>query len=793
MSPVSLDAAALALFEAALDFEDPGERERFVHERSAGDWGLRAKVLRMLARDADPAGGLSTLFLAEQLEAPVTRIPERLGPYRVVAPIADGGMGTVLRAERDDGVFQQVVAIKLIRTEIAGSGARKRFDEERRILAQLRHPAIVRILDGGEQEGHPWLAMDFVEGEPITTALQRPGTTTATRLAALQDVCEAVSYAHRNLVVHADLKPSNVVMAPDGSVHLLDFGIARLLSRIDGDAKPAFYPMTPAYAAPERASGSPPTIASDVYGLGVLLHEVLTGELPLDGRVTIPNADLAAICRRAIAASPAKRYPDVATLLGDLARHRQHAPLVARAEEGWRYATACFIRRHRAGLLLTAFAMIALAAATVVSTRLTLRAEQASREARARFDEVRSLAHFMLFDLYDQLSREPGTVGTRVEIARMSARYLEQLRSVPNAPLDLQLEVGAGLRRLAAVQGVSGTSSLGQVGQASATLRQAEAQLQTVLALQPRNVDALVQLGNVYADLWTLEANSARSTSINATARRYFDEALALAPHRIDAQLGRIGTDKNEAYDLIKGTDQSQQARQLLEGALARLHALDVPAGAEETARALEYQLLSKLGDATYYGGDTLGSLVHYQHALAVVDEALRADGESPAWLSSRGEALWNISGVIEEIPSRRVEALADVEAGIAVLKRVLNFGPDANAEKKLAILYSQQGMLLSDLGRQREAIAPLENSIAIRTSRLQAEPNDPTRQRDLAIGQMSFADVLAQGGQMERACEVARAADAVWAGIETRGNLTDHDRKTNRAHATEAQRLYCR
>ena len=792
MSVVSLDAEALALFEAALEFEDAGERARFVGKSSVGNDLLRTKVLRMLSRDAEALGELSTRFMAEPFEPIDAPPPEHLGPWRLVAPIATGGMGTVFRAERNDGLFHQVVAIKLLRHEIAGDGARARFDEERRILGQLRHRSIVRILDGGEQAGQPWLAMDYVEGEPLTTVLQREGATQRRRLDALEAVCEVVSFAHRHLVVHADIKPSNVIMDRDGHIHLLDFGIARLMSHIDSEDTGTFYPMTPAYAAPERVEGSPPTIASDVYSLGVLMHEVLTGLLPANGAVSVQDKDLASICRCAIAPSPAQRYPDVTTLLGDLVRYRQGQPLMSRAADGWRYTAACFVRRHSAGLLATALVIAGLAIATLISTSMYLRAERARAEAGARFNEVRSLAHFMLFDLYDQLSREPGTVSTRLDVAKLSSHYLAQLRAVPNAPLDLKLEVGAGLRRLAAVQGLSGTASMGQIGNAAATLQSAEEIFRGILSEQPRNVDALVQLGYVYTDRWTLQASNAEAADVNRQARGFFHQALAVAPERSDAQLGMLIVDKNEAYDLIKGADRSPQAAQLLQRALQKLQALRFPDSEREASRSLEYQLLSKLGDATYYGGDVSGSVVHYQRALEIVDEELRS-GESPKWLSNRAEALWNISGAIGETPSRRAEALADVGAGIDALRRVLDFGPDANAEKKLAILYSQQGMLLADLGRRREAVAPLERSIAIRKARLGAEPGDPTRQRDLVIGQMSFADVLAHGGKPGEACEVVRAANAGWDVIEARGNLTPHDRNTNRVKAAEAMRRYCR
>jgi len=796
----AVDREALRILEDVLDSDESVSRQAAVAELCGNDAALRARVEQLLARHESATRLLPTEAFIVTRDV-LFDLPQRVGPYRVVGEIARGGMGAVVSAERDDGVFHQHVAIKLIRSDIASEQAKRRFEEERHILARLRHPGIVRILDGGEQGGQPWLAMDYVDGQPVTEALRSRQMPRPQVLATFESICDAVSHAHRQLVVHADIKPSNVLMSADNRVHLLDFGIARLLVDLDTAESGEFYPLTRCYAAPERVLEAAPTVAADVFSLGVLLFEMLTGEVPAaDARCVegtrLPEGalggDLAALVGRALAVDPAQRYPDVSALQEDIRRLRQGWPVLARRDAGWRYRVGKFVHRHQLGVAVSAVVAIALVGAVLFSTAQWLNANRARTEADARFTEVRELARYLLFDLYDQLGASPGTVHTRVQVAGLARGYLDRLSAVPHAPTELRLETAAAYRRLAQVLGISGTASLGRPLEARAALDRSEAILEELLQQQPGNVEALEQRGWIYSDRWTLLAADAESEQVNRTARSYFESALAIEPTRASAQLGVLNTQRCEAYALIKGSDQPQRARVILERALSGLRRLKLPRDMQETARLLEYQMLSNLGDALYYGGEENASLPQYQAALALADEELRTNGDAPAWLSRRGEALWNISGVLEENPARLDEALSAVEAGISALNRVLGFGPDANAEKKLSILYSQQGMLLVQLHRESPAIEAMQKSIDIRESRLRAAPEDGARLRDLTIGQMSFSEVLDAAGQRRRACAMAGSARQGWQQIEVRGEMTSHDRNSNAQRATTIAREYC-
>ncbi|MDF1506188.1 serine/threonine-protein kinase, partial [Roseisolibacter sp. H3M3-2] len=275
--------AVMALLEAALE-RPAAERAAFVAAAAGDDAALRDEVASLLAMEDGAAGFLETPAALPGDAAPPAPVEGRqVGPYRIVREIGRGGMGTVYLAERDD--VGRRVALKLVRGDLAAPDRVARFLVERRVLARLDHPNVARLLDAGvADDGTPWFAMEHVDGAPLDRHCDARGLGLADRLRLVEQVCEAVAYAHRNLVVHRDLKPNNVLVTPDGVVKLLDFGIAKLLDG-EGEAGGArtgtgTWFLTPDYAAPEQARGEPVTTATDVYALGVVLYELLTGARP---------------------------------------------------------------------------------------------------------------------------------------------------------------------------------------------------------------------------------------------------------------------------------------------------------------------------------------------------------------------------------------------------------------------------------------------------------------------------------------------------------------------------------
>src|SRR6266849_4953628 len=275
------------LFQAALDFR-PERRSAFLDEACGSDGSLRREVESLLAA-YEKAGFTETPAFQDGirlLEKSHSQVGRLIGPYRVIGEIGHGGMGAVYLAARADDAFRKEVAIKLIKRGLDTESVIQRFRSERQILASLYHPNITRLLDGGTTEdGLPYFVMEHIQGEPIDKYCEARRLNTVERLKLFQSVCAAVHYAHQNLVIHRDIKPSNVLVTAEGVPRLLDFGIAKLLtpglgSGADTDSMPAARLMTPQYASPEQVRGETITTASDVYSLGVLLYELLTGRRP---------------------------------------------------------------------------------------------------------------------------------------------------------------------------------------------------------------------------------------------------------------------------------------------------------------------------------------------------------------------------------------------------------------------------------------------------------------------------------------------------------------------------------
>ena len=286
------------ILDRAFDLE-PAERPRFLDKTCGTDGVLRRRLERLLATDEQSGD-----FLSRPIFSLHGNEEDRIGPYRLVRSLGRGGMGAVYLAERDDGEFKQTVALKLLRPGFDSEEVLNRFGAERQILAQLTHDNVSRLLDGGTDRGRPYFVMEHVDGQPIDDYCDEQRLNVGKRVELFRSVCEAVHFAHRNLVVHRDLKPGNILVTASGRVKLLDFGIAKLLRNDPalphaqlvhtGTLVPA--PMTPYYASPEQVRGELVTTASDVYSLGVVLYELLTGHRPLHFETLTPQDVARAVC-----------------------------------------------------------------------------------------------------------------------------------------------------------------------------------------------------------------------------------------------------------------------------------------------------------------------------------------------------------------------------------------------------------------------------------------------------------------------------------------------------------------
>ena len=370
------------VFRAMDEFGDEpaDERKRLIRE-SLSDSPEALALAESLGKASGSAMGFlehnpAEAFAPSEDSGTDPLLGARLGVYEILEPIASGGMGRVYRARRADGLYEQTVAVKVLPADLTTQEARERFRIERRLLAKLEHPSIARILDGGVgEDGVPYFVMEHVDGERLDVAVERLGLDE--RLALFERVADAVRYAHARMVVHRDLKPANVLVTRDGTPKLLDFGIAKLLNDTAEDLTLAGNrPLTPQYAAPEQIRGEEITQATDVYGLGLLLYEMITGSRPYrvsgsraeaervvcetdptpPSRAAVDDAgasrwalrlrgDLDLIVRRAIQKDPRERYSSADRLMEDVRRFRTRRPILAR-EPSARYSSTMFLRRH---------------------------------------------------------------------------------------------------------------------------------------------------------------------------------------------------------------------------------------------------------------------------------------------------------------------------------------------------------------------------------------------------------------------------------------------------------------
>ena len=457
-------------------------------------------------------------------------INRRLGAYRITEEIARGGMGNVFKAVRDDDSYQKLVAIKLIRSDVANDIVAQRFRAERQILANLDHPNIAHLIDGGRSDdGTPYLVMEYVNGVPINDYCEAHGLPVSARLKLFCDVCSAVHFAHQRLVVHRDLKPSNILVDVKGQVKLLDFGIAKLLdpALLDASGQSIANPtvanaMTPAYASPEQIKGEPITTASDVYALGVLLYRLLTGKSPYKNDTTHPlelakeivdtdperpstivtrpeslrptersidaqkvmrtldtkrlrrelRGDLDNIVLMALRKDAARRYASAEQLADDVRRHLDDLPVRARADT-WGYRSQKFLSRNRWSAGFVALGCAGLIGGIAATTYQAKIAREAQARSEILFADVRKLANSYLFEVHDAVKNLPGATPVREMLVRNSVAYLDRLaRDASDAP-GLTAEIASGYDKLGDVQGAWRSANLGDTKGAEISFRKA--------------------------------------------------------------------------------------------------------------------------------------------------------------------------------------------------------------------------------------------------------------------------------------------------------------------------------
>ncbi|MBX3725347.1 MAG: protein kinase [Xanthomonadales bacterium] len=661
---------------------------------------LAARVRQLLAADAAGSGPLDR-SVAESMRDPdepdwETSAGTLVGPYRLLEPIGEGGMGEVWRAERADGAYRSQVAVKLLKRGMDTRAVLRRFLQERNILARLDHPAIVRLLDGGMTvDGRPWYAMDLVEGSPVTVHAARCALDVRARVALLCDIADAVGHAHGHLVVHRDLKPGNILVDAAGKPRLLDFGIAKLLEDTSDSTRTGtgVRVLSPAYAAPEQRRGEPVGTATDVHGLGMVAFELLAGALPPlsggddgmpmrasqqvaqaapatlaahYGRPVEPRVlartlagDLDQILAMALRPEPSRRYASVDAFAGDLRAWLAGRPVAARGDSTG-YRMRRFVRRNRVGVAAATAAALALVVgllAALWQARLAhrhaleaqaqaLRAEQQADQARAQARQAQVTRDFVV-SVFSSLDPAQSREGTNLRLADFLAATLDRL------PRDLVEDTQSRQELHLALVGA--LFEVGEVAQADIRLAALVAELDADEGAAPP------ALHGVALHRWAMTGHRLGDTAA-ATARlnrartrlRDADDTPAVLTARIatDTLLGQLLTDSGRYPEALALYENIRDQRVALNGLADSRSAVDH----------------LNLCVARMY-------VAHYSAALAECDRAealLRADPQAPrarlAWIESARILIESRLGLHERAlaTAERAATLIDTHLGAA-------------------------------------------------------------------------------------------------------------------------------
>src|SRR6202171_92880 len=543
------------MFHGALVLEGRARSEFLVAE-SAGDDALRGKVAALLASHEQAEGFIqgsvfgdaAQLLVEDEAQA---MIGQHIGLYKISREIGRGGMGTVYLATRDDDQYEKQVAVKVVKRGMDTDLVLARFRNERQILASFDHPRIARLFDGGSTEtGLPYFIMEYIEGQAIDEYCDSQRLSTAARLELFRTVCAALQYAHQHLVIHRDIKPSNILVTAAGVPKLLDFGIAKLLhsETTQGTATTAIVQrlMTPEYASPEQVRGEHVTTVSDVYSLGVLLYELLSGHSPYHFKTLLPQdiaqvisdnepekpssvinrveevttggrkgrkltpesvsktrdsrpeklrrklaGDLDNIVLMSMRKEPHRRYSSVGQFSEDIRRHLEGLPVVAR-KATLSYRAAKFVRRNTVAVAAAAvisLILIAGVAATGWETHVArgerARAEAAGTRAERRFNQVRKLAHSVLFDYNEAIQDLPGSMPVRARLVKDALEYLDSLAGEANDDPSLQRELATAYEKVGDVQGRTLRANMGDTAGAKDSYRKALRIRETLVAANP--------------------------------------------------------------------------------------------------------------------------------------------------------------------------------------------------------------------------------------------------------------------------------------------------------------------
>jgi non-specific serine/threonine protein kinase/serine/threonine-protein kinase len=834
------------LFQTALKL-DPASRAGFLEEACGGDITLKEEVEALIAlregvesfnttvtvhdrpdtyfeeTTAELKPG-DTSVLGEALDFGDELQHEFIGRYRVIREIGRGGMGAVFLAERADDEFHKQVAIKLLKRGMDTDFTIRRFRTERQILAALDHPNIAKLLDGGTTtDGRPYFVMEYIEGQPLIEYCNSRNLSTKERLVIFRAVCSAVAYAHQKLIIHRDIKPSNILVTADGTPRLLDFGIAKLLNpdlhtqAVEHTAT-SMRLLTPQYASPEQVRGDAVTTATDVYLLGVLLYELLTGQRPYQITSSAPHEIFRVICEQepdkpstavtrvektgdsrktnrtsatsgpvgkekgsdleklrrqlsgdldniilmAIRKEPERRYGSVAELSEEIRRHLEGRPVRAR-KDTFSYRASKFIQRNRAGVIAASLVVLILIAGIVATSWLAMVARNERARAEKRFNEVRQLANSFMFEVHDAIENLSGSTPARELLVRRAVEYLDSLASEAGDDLDLQRELATAYQKVGDVQGNPYSPNLGDSEGALASYRKS-------LAIRER-------LAETETD--NSEDQSALSSSLSRVADVLWakgDAPAALEIYRkglaIDERLASGSSDKTVRRNLwvaYRRVAYVQAQTGDLKGAIETFHKsreiIEELAASDPTDPQMLKDMsanYTSFGEALGETGDLAGALEYFRKALAIDEQLAAADPTNAQAREDVGVSYANLGDVLKRM--RDIDgALASFRKSLDIFEASSKADPtNAKAARNMAVESRNVGEMLAEKGDIASALASFREALAVIDKLVAADPQNMLLSTEQAANLVHIGLALAKTGNSASAVESANRAVAI-------------------------------
>jgi non-specific serine/threonine protein kinase/serine/threonine-protein kinase len=742
------------IVESALECDLSGRTEFF--EKACGDdVDLRKEVESLLGfanKATDFIEKPAYEIAAETIAGPSggLKAGEQLGEYKILSLIGEGGMGEVYLAE--DIALGRKVAIKLLKFGLGTSNIIRRFQQEERILASLSHANIAQLHGGAiTPAGLPYFVMEYVDGARLDDYCRDRELPISQRLALFRKICAAVSYAHQNLVIHRDIKPANIRVTSDGEPKLLDFGIAKLLNPeapMVGEATMTFAAvMTPEYASPEQARGENMTTASDVYSLGIVLYELLTGQRPYRIKTRNPNeiaraiteqeptppsaasaksgsnnpqseiliprllrGDLDNIILKALRKEPTRRYGSVAQFSDDIRRYLEGRPVTAR-KDTFNYRTVKFIKRNKVAVAAACLLVLILIGGIFATTLEAQRARLQRARAEERFNDVRHLAHSLMFEIDDSVKDLQGSTPTRRLIVSRALEYLDSLAGEAADNPILQRELATAYEKIGDIQGNPYYANLGDTDGALASYRKALA-IRAKVKGDDGALDATMELGRSYralADIFEQKGDITQSVNNYRRSLSIFEQLATKYPSEFSVR--------------------------------------------DELARAHE-----TLGDGLERVANTASDrLDNYRAALSMREKLLGEQPSNSKMRRSVGVTLLKIGAADD---AKKPGALESIKRGIGILENLSAKNPDnERARRDVGHGYYQLGNTLMRAGDYPAALESRRKAFAIRQEIAAQDPKNAQALFDLADAHSDLSEAITATGASAEALDQAQQA----------------------------------